>query len=74
MLEAMLGLELRSDPPTELLEAIQTFPNRWSRLSIAAAQGLRGDRSVWAWCDALDDIDRALRKVLPPESETRIKS
>lgn len=65
----------RCEPvPTELLEAIQAFPLRWSRMAIAVATALRGQRTVWAWCEAMDDADRALLAIITPESKTRLRT
>ena len=59
----IVGLGARHN---ELLAAIQTFPARWSRPTIAAVATLHERRTVWGWCQALDAFERHFYPILNP--------
>lgn len=58
--------DLAREPPQALLEALQSFPLRWTRPTIAVAMTLAlplGIR-VWRWCEALDEVEHELAPIV----------
>jgi hypothetical protein len=51
----------------ELQDALHRFRDRWTEPAIAVALTLRGRRSMWLWCEALDALDAELDPLLPRE-------
>lgn len=54
------------DGQAGLRMAVQAFPRRWSRPTLAVASTLNEPRwGVWRWCEALDVLEEELAPVMP---------